>query len=138
MVLSDKTKLRRGGRFCTSPYDKTLSIPLQETWPGVPGSSRLGPWTGNQELRTVGIGSRTHVLLIALLRHSWRWMILLGPRFVDQRQGLLCLIAKVEPYDLGTGTPNFKAPRLGPRAFSISLVNLFWGNFIWMPSLLTH
>jgi hypothetical protein len=47
-------------------------------------------------------------------------MILLGPRSVDQRQGLLCLIAKVEPYDLGTGTPNFKAPRLGPRPFSIS------------------
>jgi hypothetical protein len=39
---------------------------------------------------------------------------------VDQLQGLLCLIAKVEPYDLGTGTPNLKAPRLGPRPFSIS------------------
>jgi hypothetical protein len=51
-------------------------------------------------------------MLIALLRHSWRWMILLGPRSVDQRQGLLCLIAKVEPYDLGTGTPNFKGPRV--------------------------
>ena len=47
-------------------------------------------------------------------------VVLLGPRSVDQRQGLLCLIAKVEPYDLGTGTPNFKAPRLGPRPFSIS------------------
>ena len=47
-------------------------------------------------------------------------MILLEPKSLDQRQGLLCLIAKVEPYDLGTGTPNFKAPRLGPRPFSIS------------------
>ena len=53
----------------------------------------------------MGIGSRTHVLLIALPRQSWRWLVLLGPWSLDQRQGLLCLIAKVEPYDLGTGTP---------------------------------
>ena len=31
-----------------SPYDKTLPIQLHETWPGVPGPSCLGPWTGNQ------------------------------------------------------------------------------------------
>ena len=37
-------------------------------------------------------------------------VVLLGLWSVDQRQGLLCLIAKVEPYDLGTGTPI-----LGPR-----------------------
>ena len=68
----------------------------------------------------MGIGPRIVELLLALPRHSWRWLVLLGSRSVDQRQGLLCLIAKVEPYDLGTGTPNFKAPRLGPRPFSIS------------------
>jgi len=62
------------------------------------------------ELRAEGIGLRIVDLLLALPEHSWRWMILLGPRSVDQRQGLLCLIAKVEPYDLGTGTPI-----LGPR-----------------------
>ncbi len=26
--------------------------------------------------------------------------------------------------------PNHKAPRLAPRAFSISVVNSFWGNFL--------
>ena len=30
-----------------------------------------------------------------------------------------------------TGPLYFKAPRLGPRAFSISVVNLFGGNFVW-------
>ena len=104
------------GHFVPQSNNKTLPIPLRKICPKVTAPYCLGPWTGNQEPRTVGIGSRTHVLLIALLRHSWRWMLLLGPRSVDQRQGLLCLIAKVEPYDLGTGTPNFRVPRLGPRA----------------------
>ena len=27
---------------------------------------------------------------------------------------------------------NLGAPRLGPRAFSISVVNSFGGNFVWM------
>ena len=49
---------------------------------------------------------------------------------MDQLQGLLCLIAKVEPYDLGTGTPNFRASRLGPRAFSISVVNSLEDGFV--------
>jgi len=62
--------------------------------------------------------------------HSWRWLVLLGPWSVDQLQGLLCLIAKVEPYDLGTGTPNYRASRLGPRAFSISRVNSLGGGFV--------
>jgi len=35
---------------------------------------------------------------------------LLGPWSVDQLQGLLCLIAKVEPQDHGPG-----APIIGPR-----------------------
>jgi hypothetical protein len=58
-------------------------------------------------------------------------MVLLGPWSLDRRQGLLCLIAKVEPYDLGTGTPNFRVPRLGPRAFSVSGVNSSRGSFVW-------
>ena len=29
-------------------------------------------------------------------------------------------------------TPNPRAPRLGPRAFGISIVNSFGGNFVWM------
>ena len=52
-----------------------------------------------------------------------------GPWSVDQLQGLLCLIAKVEPYDLGTGTPNFRASRLGPRAFSVGGVDSLGSNF---------
>ena len=31
--------------------------------------------------------------------------------------------------------PNPRAPRLGPRAFSISLVNSFGGNFVWVAQL---
>ena len=53
----------------------------------------------------MGIGPRIVELLLALPRHSWRWLVLLGSRSADQRQELLCLIAKVEPHDLGTGTP---------------------------------
>ena len=62
------------------------------------------------ELRAEGIGLRIVDLLLALPEHSWRWMILLGPRSGDQLQGLLCLIAKVEPQDHGPG-----APIIGPR-----------------------
>ena len=79
----------------------------------------------------MGIGPRIVELLLALPRHSWRWLVLLGSRSADQRQELLCLIAKVEPHDLGTGTPHFSAPRLGPRALSISVVNSFGGNVVW-------
>ena len=64
----------------------------------------------------MGIGPRIVELLLALPEPNQHWLALLGPRSGDQRQGLLCLIAKVEPYDLGTGTPNFRASRLGPRA----------------------
>ena len=112
------------GGFVASPYDKTLPIQVHETWPGVPRLSCLGLWTGDQEPRPTFPPSVLHEL-------NLRWTVLLGPRSVDQRQGLLCLIAKVEPYDLGTGTPNFKAPRLGPRALSISVVDPFGGGFVW-------
>ena len=49
--------------------------------------------------RGEGIGQGSLNLFLALLRHSWRWMILLGPGSEDQLQGLLCLIAKVEPQE---------------------------------------
>ena len=54
--------------------------------------------------------ARTYVLLSALLQLNLRWMVLLGPRSVDHRQGLLCLIPTVEPQVHGPG-----APILGPR-----------------------
>ena len=47
-------------------------------------------------------------------------------------QGLLCPIATVRAAGPWTGAPNHKAPRLGPRAFSISLENSFGGNFVWL------
>ena len=62
------------------------------------------------ELRAEGIGLRIVDLLLALPEHSWRWMILLGPRSGDRLQGLLCLIAAVEPYDLGPA-PSILRPR---------------------------
>ena len=34
--------------------------------------------------------------------------------------------------------PNPRAPRLGPRPFSTSLINSFGGNFVWTPPLFTH
>gem|GEM_PF-6436597 len=54
--------------------------------------------------------SRTHVLLIALPRHSWAWLVLFGLRSVDQRQGLLCLIAAVETQVYGPGPPLSQGP----------------------------
>ena len=76
--------------------------------------------------------TRTHVLLIALPRHSWDWLVLFGPRSVDQQQRLLYLIAPVEPQEGGPGVRYPRAPRLGPWAFNISFVNSFWGNFVWL------
>jgi hypothetical protein len=120
------------GGFVALSKDKIPPIPLHKTWPGVPAPSRLGPWTWSQEPRTVGIGSRTHVLLIALPRHSWDWLVLLGPRSVDQQQRLLYLIATVEPQEGGPEARYHGAPRLGQRAFSVGVVNSLGGNFVWM------
>ena len=61
-----------------------LPISLHETWPGVPGPSCLGPWTGNQVSRAPDHRARTYVLPSALPGLSWCWMVLLGARSVDQ------------------------------------------------------
>ena len=44
-----KRALDGAGGFVASPYNKTLSIQVHETWPGVPEPSCLSPGTGNQE-----------------------------------------------------------------------------------------
>ena len=44
----------------------------------------------------MGIGPRIVELLLALPEPNQHWLALLGPRSGDQRQGLLCLIAKFE------------------------------------------
>ena len=46
-------------------------------------------------------------------------------------QGLLRLISTVEIAGPTDRPPLSRAPRLGPRAFSISVVNSFGGNFVW-------
>ena len=51
--------LRRAGLFVTSPNDKTPCISLHETWPGVTAHSCVGPWTGNQEPRTLDHAPKT-------------------------------------------------------------------------------
>ena len=59
-----------------------------------------------------------------------RWLVLLGPRSMDQRRGLLCPITTVEPQYAGPPRPYPRAPRLGPRAFSIDGVDSFDGGFV--------
>jgi hypothetical protein len=80
--------------------------------------------------RGEGIGPGSLNLFLALLRHSWHWMVLLGPWSVNQRQGValsnLCSRA-AGPW---TGPPHFRASRLGPWAFSISGINSFECNFV--------
>ena len=78
----------------------------------------------------MGMGLRIVDLLPALPEPNQRWLVLLGPRSVGQRQGLLCLIAKVKPYDPGPHPPivGRRASNHGP--FGISVVNSFGGNFI--------
>ena len=46
---------------------------------------------------------RTVDLLPALPGLKLRWLVLLGPRSVDQRQGLMFLIPTAKPQDLGPG-----------------------------------
>ena len=53
----------------------------------------------------MGIGLRIVDLLLALPELSWGWLVLLGPRSGDQRQGLLCPTHAIEPQDHGPGPP---------------------------------
>ena len=76
----------------------------------VAGPYCLGPRTGNQEPRAVGIGPHTVDLLPALPEPNQRWLVLLGPRSVDQQQGLLRLISIVEIEAYGP-----HPPIIGPR-----------------------
>ena len=47
--------------------------------------------------------------------------------------GLLCPIERIETQDQGprTGDPVSGVVRLGPRAFSISVLDPFGGGFVW-------
>ena len=82
------------------------------------------------EPRAEGMGLRIVDLLLVLPELSWRWLVFLGPWSVDQRRGLLCPITTVEPQYAGPPRPYPRAPRLGPRAFSIGVVNSFGDNFV--------
>ena len=59
----------------------------------------------------MGMGLRIVDLLPALPEPNQRWLVLLGPRSLDQRRGLLCPIAAFKPQDHGPGPPI-----IGPRA----------------------
>ena len=74
----------------------------------------------------MGIGPRIVELLLALPEPNQHWLALLGPRSVDQRQGLLCLIAAVEPQAHGPPPP---IP--GPRVSDHGPLVLECVGFIW-------
>ena len=50
-------------------------------------------------------------------------------------EGLLYPIHSVEPESPWTGPFYFRAPRLGPRAFSVGVVNSLRGSFVWVAQL---
>ena len=64
-----RLNLLEAGRadFATSSNDKTLPISLHETWPGVPGPSCLGPWTGNQEPKALSDSRAASTSCLVLL-----------------------------------------------------------------------
>jgi hypothetical protein len=115
------------------PNDKTFSIPLHETWPVAPEPSCPGPWTGNQEprhYRTIERGP-TSCLSRCCGSICVGWFCS-GRGPWTNGGGLLCLIPKAEPQAARPAHPHHRSPRLGPRPFSISVVNSFGGNFVWM------
>ena len=78
----------------------------------------------------MGMGLRIVDLLPALPEPNQRWLVLLGPRSVDQLQG----VTWPNPYSRAarpwTGPPYPRAPRLGPRAFSVGSVVSFGVNCV--------
>ena len=116
------------------PNDKTCSIPLHETWPGVPGPSCLGPWTGNQEpvhYRTIE-QAPSFCLQRCLGSVGVGWFGLgRGPWIKDQKQVLLGPFATVEPQDHGPGAPIVGPRALDHGAFTVGMVDSFGISFIW-------
>ena len=49
----------------------------------------------------------------------------------DRTEKIVYLIHSVEPESPWTGPFYFRAPRLGPRAFSVSVVDSLKGSFVW-------
>jgi hypothetical protein len=69
----------------------------------------------------MGMGLRIVDLLPALPEPNQRWLVLLGPRSVDQRQGSLCPIATFDLWDPGPDPP-IAGPRvsdLGPLVLAL-------------------
>ena len=73
-------------------------------------------------------GLRIVDLLLALVRRRWDWLVLLGPRFNGRGTPPNPYSLLAEPW---TAPSNPGPLRLGQRAFSISVVNSFKGNFVW-------
>ena len=89
-----------------------------------------GPGTKNQG--SIGQGSshprpsfqrcQAQSALVSFARSAVR-----GP----MAEGYCAQSLQIETAGPWTGAPYPRAPRLGPRAFSIGLVNSFGGNFVW-------
>ena len=52
--------------------------------------------------------------------------------------GLLGVFRSLDGANRPWGSPAYRAVRLGPRAFSISLTNSFGGSFVWILPLFTY
>mgnify|MGYP004123874297 CR=1 FL=1 len=94
-----------------------------------------GPGTKSQ--CTIGRSAGIYVLPVALLRLNWGQMPLLGPRSVDQRQGLLCLIPTVEPQDLGAGPP-VVVPRVSDHGPLVLGAQICWGVVLFGNYIFIH
>ena len=106
MLVSDKTNLRRGrAAFVASPYDKTPPIQVHKTGHGVPSTILPRPVDRGPRARAHEQYS-THSCPI----YSAPWSQFVLDGFCSghgpwTEQGLLYLIATVEPQDQGPGTP---------------------------------
>ena len=88
-----------------------------------------GPWSKCNHCNNNMLATHKHNAS-ALFWYTQRYH---GPR--TEEHGLPAGVTVAVRYgrDCGawTGDPGPRAPRLGPRGFSISLVNSFGGNFVW-------
>ena len=82
------------------------------------------------------MGLRIVDLLLVLPELSWRWLVFLGPRSLDQRRGLLCPIAAFKPQDHGPGPPIIR-PRVSDHGPLVLALNSFGDRFC-LDAISTH
>ena len=91
-----------------------------------------GPWSECVHCNNKMLAARKHNAS-ALFWYTQRYHSLRTLEHGLTGKGLrCCLIAYSLANGPGmTGAPDPRAPRLGPRAFSISVVDSFGGGFVW-------